>query len=143
MSKLDYVDQSAIRRYRLERVRNLSAIEDVAAVLLFDPVNIRYANGSRNMQVWTMHNFCRYTLLATAGPSVMFDGTTGHHLLEGLETFDEIRPAWSSDYMISGYTLCLYHFLVFFVLSIWDLKRACTTTFIQALLRNYTGFKLR
>ena len=103
MSKLDYIDQSAIRRYRLERVRSLSALEDVAAVLLFDPVSIRYANGSRNMQVWTMHNFCRYALVSTAGPSVMFDGTTGHHLLEGLETIDEIRPAWSSDYLISGY----------------------------------------
>lgn len=103
MNKPSDIDLVAIRQSRLSRVRSLSAIEDVAAVLLFDPVNIRYANGSRNMQVWTMHNFCRYALVTTAGPSVMFDGTTGHHLLEGLETIDEIRPAWSSDYMISGY----------------------------------------
>ncbi len=103
MSKLDYIDQSAIRHYRLERVRSLSAIEDVAAVLLFDPVNIRYANGSRNMQVWTMHNFCRYALITTSGPSTMFDGATGHHLLQGLETIDEIRPALSADYSIAGY----------------------------------------
>ena len=110
MNKTIDIDLVAIRQSRLSRVRSLSAIEDVAAVLLFDPVNIRYANGSRNMQVWTMHNFCRYALVSTAGPSVMFDGTTGHHLLEGLETIDEIRPAWSSDYMISGYILCLYYF---------------------------------
>jgi len=103
MIKPNDIDLVAIRQSRLSRVRSLSALEDVAAVLLFDPVNIRYANGSRNMQVWTMHNFCRYALVSTAGPSVMFDGTTGHHLLEGLETIDEIRPAWSSDYMISGY----------------------------------------
>ena len=103
MAEPDKIDQVAITRYRLQRLRTLSAQEDVAAVLLFDPINIRYANGSRNMQVWTMHNFCRYALIATSGPSVMFDGTTGHHLLRGLETIDEIRPAWSADYLIAGH----------------------------------------
>ena len=53
MQRFVNIDQLAIRRYRLNRVRSLAAIEDVATVLLFDPVNIRYANGSRNMQVWT------------------------------------------------------------------------------------------
>jgi len=28
----------------------------LCGVILFDPINIRYATGSRNMQVWTMHN---------------------------------------------------------------------------------------
>jgi Xaa-Pro aminopeptidase len=103
MIKPSDINQVEIRRYRLTRLRSLSATEDVAAVLLFDPINIRYANGSRNMQVWTMHNFCRYALIATHGPSLMFDGTTAHHLLQGLETIDEIRPAWSADYVIAGY----------------------------------------
>jgi Xaa-Pro dipeptidase len=103
MSKPIEINQNSIRKYRLDRVRNHASIDDVAAVLLFDPINIRYANGSRNMQVWTMHNFCRYAFIATGGPSVMFDGTTGHHLLQGLETIDEIRPAWSADYLVAGY----------------------------------------
>ena len=97
------IDEPAIRRYRLERVRQLMDQEDVAAVLLFDPVNIRYANGSRNMQVWTMHNFARYALVVAGGPSIMFELTTGKHLLDTLETIDEIRPAWSADYMVTGY----------------------------------------
>ena len=97
------IDQVAIRRYRLNRVRAHSADNDVAAVLVFDPVNIRYANGSRNMQVWSMHNFCRYALISSSGPSIMFDGTPSHHLLEGLETIDEARPAWSADYLVAGY----------------------------------------
>ncbi|MDE0096062.1 MAG: aminopeptidase P family protein [Gammaproteobacteria bacterium] len=97
------IDETAVRRYRLDRVRSLAAREDVAAVLLFDPINIRYANGSRNMQVWTMHNFCRYALILTAGPSVMFELPTGMHLLEGLETIDEVRTAWSTDYFVIGY----------------------------------------
>ena len=97
------IDEAAVRRYRLDRVRSLAGREDVAAVLLIDPVNIRYANGSRNMQVWTMHNFCRYALVLTAGPSVMFELPTGMHLLEGLETIDEVRTAWSTDYFVTGY----------------------------------------
>ena len=97
------IDEIAIRQYRLDRVRRLSEQDDIAAILLFDPVNIRYSNGSRNMQVWTMHNFCRYALIVSNGPSIMFDGTTGHHLLSDLETIDDIRPAWSTDYLVSGY----------------------------------------
>ncbi len=97
------IDEASVRKYRLGRIRELAASEDVAAVLLFDPINIRYANGSRNMQVWTMHNFCRYALVMTGGPSIMFELTTGMHLLEGLETIDEIRPAWSTDYFVTGY----------------------------------------
>ncbi len=97
------IDESAVRRYRLDRVRQLAADEDLAGVLLLDPINIRYANGSRNMQVWTMHNFCRYALILTGGPSIMFELTTGMHLLQGLETIDEIRPAWSTDYCVTGY----------------------------------------
>ncbi len=97
------IDETVVSRYRLDRVRSLAAREDVAAVLLFDPINIRYANGSRNMQVWTMHNFCRYALILTSGPSVMFELPTGMHLLEGLETIDEVRAAWSTDYFVTGY----------------------------------------
>ena len=97
------IDEPAVRRYRLDRVRSRAAREDVAAVLLFDPVNIRYANGSRNMQVWTMHNFCRYALVLTSGPSVMFELPTGLHLLGGLETIDEARTAWSTDFFVTGY----------------------------------------
>ncbi|MYD76666.1 MAG: aminopeptidase P family protein [Gammaproteobacteria bacterium] len=97
------VNESAIQHYRINRVRTLAAQDDVAAVLLFDPINIRYANGSRNMQVWTMHNFCRYALILTSGPSVMFELATGTHLLKNCETIDEVRTAWSTDYFVTGY----------------------------------------
>lgn len=97
------LDEQAIRNYRLERVRTLLRQHDIAAVLLFDPINIRYTNGSRNMQVWTMHNFCRYALVCADGPSIMFELPTGKHLLGGLGTIDEIRTAWSTDYLVTGY----------------------------------------
>ncbi len=97
------IDESQIRRHRLDNVRTMASREDVAGVLLFDPINIRYANGSRNMQVWTMHNFCRYALILTSGPSVMFELSTGAHRLEQMETIDEVRVAWSTDYLATGY----------------------------------------
>ena len=97
------IDQQSIRDYRLQRVRQHIINAELTAVLLFDPINIRYTNGSRNMQVWTMHNFCRYALVFGDGPSIMFDLPTGTHLLEGLGTIDEVRPAWSTDYLVTGY----------------------------------------
>ena len=97
------IDEAAIRQFRLNSVRSIAARHDLAAVLLFDPINIRYANGSRNMQVWTMHNFCRYALILTSGPSIMFEMPTAMHLLEELDTVDIVRPAWSTDYFVTGY----------------------------------------
>ncbi|MBT5522101.1 MAG: aminopeptidase P family protein, partial [Rhodospirillales bacterium] len=79
-------NEQAMRSYRLDRIRSLMAEADVAGLVLFDPVNIRYATGSRNMQVWTMHNPCRYAFIATGGPVIMFDLGSSKHLAAGLET---------------------------------------------------------
>ena len=97
------INEPAVRLYRKQRVQALLQKHDIAAALLFDPINIRYVNGSRNMQVWTMHNFCRYALVCADGPSIMFELSTGKHLLTGLECIDEIRTAWSTDYLVTGY----------------------------------------
>ncbi|HVJ40164.1 MAG TPA: Xaa-Pro peptidase family protein [Dongiaceae bacterium] len=96
------IDEAAIRTYRLERVRQGLRASDFAGLLLFDPVNIRYATGSRNMQVWTMHNPCRYLFIATDGPVILFELGSARHLAKHLTTIDEIRPAWAWDYMIVG-----------------------------------------
>jgi Xaa-Pro aminopeptidase len=96
------IDEKAIRQYRLQRVRAALRHSDLAGLVLLDPVNIRYATGSRNMQVWTMHNPCRYAFIATEGPVVLFELGSAKHLARDLETIDEIRPAWAWDYMIVG-----------------------------------------
>jgi Xaa-Pro aminopeptidase len=92
----------SIRRYRLQRVRQKLIASDVAGIVLFDPINIRYATGSRNMQVWTMHNPCRYAFISTEGPVILFELGGAKHLARGLETVDEVRSAWAWDYMIVG-----------------------------------------
>lgn len=96
------IDEGAIRQYRLSRVREALRRSDLAGLVLLDPINIRYATGSRNMQVWTMHNPCRYCFIAAQGPVVLFELGSAKHLARNLETIDEIRPAWAWDYMIVG-----------------------------------------
>jgi Xaa-Pro aminopeptidase len=98
----DEVDEAEIRAYRLARTRALMAQHDVAAMVVVDPVNLRYVTGARNMQVWTMHNFCRYGFVAAGGPAILFEVSAARHLAEGLATIDEIRPSLSADYMIVG-----------------------------------------
>jgi Xaa-Pro dipeptidase len=98
------IDEAAIRAYRLARVRSELAKRDLAGIVLWDPINIRYATGSRNMQVWTMHAFCRYAFVATEGPVVLFEPGSGSiPLNKHLETVDEIRMALSMDAVIVGH----------------------------------------
>ena len=96
------IDEQAVRAWRLDRVRRGLAEADMAGIVLVDPINLRYATGSRNMQVWTMHNMVRYAFVATQGPVVLFEIGAAQHLARGLETIDEIRPALSFDYMVVG-----------------------------------------
>lgn len=86
-------DMRRLRAYRLARFRAELAARDLAGAVLFDPINIRYATGTRNMAVWTLHNPARYAFVATAGPVVLFDFHGCAHLSAGLETVDEVRPA--------------------------------------------------
>ena len=67
------IDAVALRRYRLNRVRAELDKRDLAGALLYDPVNIRYVTDVSNMQVYSLHNPCRYVFVATDGPVVLFD----------------------------------------------------------------------
>jgi len=96
------IDEAAVRAWRLGRLRRLMAEAGLAALLLFDPVNLRYATGSRNMQVWTLHNVCRYALIALEGPVVLYELPSSAHLSRGLDTIDEIRPSLAWAYMAVG-----------------------------------------
>ncbi len=90
------------RRKRLEKVRQALKAADLAGLLLYDPINIRYATGSRNMTVWTLHNAVRYCFIATEGPVVLFDFHNCEHLSRGLGTVDEVRPAIGWFYFGAG-----------------------------------------
>lgn len=90
------------RRYRMDRIRKQMVIEDCGALLLYDPVNIRYAFDSSNMSIWTMHNPSRYALILADGPAIMFEFEGCDHLNDGLPCVDEIRPSRSWIFFTAG-----------------------------------------
>ena len=96
------VDRSALRSYRLDRVRRELARCDYAAAVLYDPVNIRYATDTSNMQVWTLHNPVRYAFVPAQGPVVLFEFHGCAHLADGFVTVDEVRPAIAWYYFGAG-----------------------------------------
>lgn len=99
---LDAPDLDVLRAYRLERIRQQLRERDFAGALLYDPLNIRYATDTSNMQVWCMHNAVRYCFVATDGPVVLFDFHGCGHLSAGFESVTETRPAISWFYFGAG-----------------------------------------
>ena len=90
---LDAPDLPALQRYRVERVRAGMSEADVAGMLLFDPLNVRYLTDSTDMQLWTAHDAARYAFVATDGPVVLFEYRGVGHLSAHSAVIDEIRPA--------------------------------------------------
>jgi Xaa-Pro aminopeptidase len=96
----DILDRA--RSYRLQRLRDEMARQDVAGLLLYDPVNIRYAFDCSNMSIWTAHNPIRYALILNGGPGIMFEFKACEHLNDGLPGIDEIRTAIGWMFMCAG-----------------------------------------
>ena len=92
----------AARRYRAQRVREQLAVAGCDAMLLYDPVNIRYATDTRNMPLWTMHNPARYVLVVAEGPTLLWEFHNCAHLHEGNPLVDEIRDAVNWSYFAAG-----------------------------------------
>lgn len=98
--KSDVIDRA--RAYRLQRLRDQMTKEDCAALLLYDPINIRYAFDSSNMQVWTLHNPMRYALILASGPAIMFEFADSQQQSKGLPGIDELRVAKTWMFMAHG-----------------------------------------
>jgi Xaa-Pro aminopeptidase len=95
----------AARAYRKQRLVEQVQAHGCDAILLYDPVNIRYALDVRNMQVWAAHNPFHYALLFADGHAIDYQYKGAEHVALGLETIDEIRPALAWFYMYSGENL--------------------------------------
>ncbi|MGI9301172.1 MAG: M24 family metallopeptidase [Gammaproteobacteria bacterium] len=85
------VDVEAMWSYRLGRVREQIQKEDFACMVLYDPVNIRYATGTSTMPVFSLHFRDRYCFIPADGPVVFFEKPHWRHLTEGSGTVDEVR----------------------------------------------------
>ncbi|KPM80603.1 MULTISPECIES: M24 family metallopeptidase [Cobetia] len=99
------IDLVAVRRYRQNRLREEMSTQGVDALIISDPVNIRYASGARNMQVFSARNTPARYLLLTQHRSVLFEFTGCEHLADGLETIDEVRPAMTTSFVAAGHDI--------------------------------------
>ncbi len=87
------IDQDRMHAFRLGRLQAELRKQDIDAILLYDPANIRYATGIRNMQVWAFHSLVRLAFVPAEGKAVAFEYAGSEHLAAGLETVGEVRPA--------------------------------------------------
>ena len=66
-------DLQAMRRFRWARLTGHVVARGYGGLLMFDPLNIRYATDSTNMQLWNAHNPFRAVLLCADGYMVIWD----------------------------------------------------------------------
>jgi Xaa-Pro aminopeptidase len=96
------VNVQRLRHYRLSRVRQEMAKLDCGACVLVDPVNIRYATDTRNMQIFSARNPARYLFLPVEGPVILFEFERCEHLPAGIDTIDEVRTATTVSYVAAA-----------------------------------------
>jgi Xaa-Pro aminopeptidase len=102
MARMAGIDQTALIRYRLERLRAELRKHDYAGAVLSDPMNLRYATGTRNMAVWSTHGPGRYAFVATDGPVILFEYPSSRHVTDGSPVVDEVRPCTPWFYFLAG-----------------------------------------
>ncbi len=88
---------------RLTRLRRSIEHAGCDAGLFYDPTTIRYATGTSNMQVYALHNPCRYVLVPVEGPMVLFEFKGCAHLAEGHDNVTEVRNAISWYDFVAGH----------------------------------------
>ncbi|MCY3982996.1 MAG: Xaa-Pro peptidase family protein [Roseovarius sp.] len=70
---LELPDLQRMREYRWKRLTRFIQDRDYAGLLVYDPLNIRYATDSTNMQLWNTHNPFRAVLVCADGYMVIWD----------------------------------------------------------------------
>ena len=92
----------AMRKYRWKRLTQHIVDRDLGGLLMFDPLNIRYATDSTNMQLWNTHNPFRAVLLCADGHMVMWDYKNSPFLSEFNPLVAEQRSGASMFYFSNG-----------------------------------------
>ena len=80
-----------MRQTRLDNIVRMLNERDLAGVVLFDPLNIRYATDSTNMQLWTAHNPARAALVTADGYMVLWDFHNCEFMSAHLDLIQEVK----------------------------------------------------
>jgi len=95
-------DLAAMRDYRWRRLTRHVAERDYGGLLMFDPLNIRYATDSTNMQLWNTHNPFRAVLLCADGYMVIWDYKNAPFLSSFNPLVKEVRSGADLFYFDRG-----------------------------------------
>ena len=95
-----------LKKERLERLQRQMAKDDLGGLLLFDPLNIRYATGRRSSGAFAMRYFWTYVLVPREGapyiPEDHYDGAP----IEGQGGFAEAdwrrKKGFAWDFFLTG-----------------------------------------
>ena len=96
------IDLDHLRSYRLARVHAEMGAAGVGALLMFDPLNIRYATDARNMTLWKAHSWGRYAFLPAGSGAIIFDAPGSLHQNASLDTVIESRLSTGLGYIYGG-----------------------------------------
>ena len=91
-----------MRHYRWQRLVDQLTWRDIGGLLLFDPLNIRYATDTTNMQLWNSHNPFRACLICADGHMVMWDYKNAPFLADFNPLVRELRSGAGFFYNTSG-----------------------------------------
>ena len=95
------VDMAAMRAYRLARLQGEVQAHDCAALLLLDPINIRYATGIKAGQIFAMHFLSRCVVVPADGKATVLGWGTGKDAWRP-ETIGQALPMRPITYMEAG-----------------------------------------
>lgn len=95
-------DLKDMQDYRLKRICDQLKRRGLAGILLYDPINIRYATGTTNMQVWVLHNAGRYTYVSAEGKVILWEFDHCDFLADHAHTVSQVRPCISWFYFCAG-----------------------------------------
>ena len=99
---LELPDLARMREHRWRRLVQFIQARDYGGLLLFDPLNIRYATDSTNMQLWNTHNPFRAVLICADGYMVIWDYKNAVFLTENNALIKERRSGASMFYFDRG-----------------------------------------
>ena len=91
-----------MRNYRWKRLVQGLIDRDYGGLLMFDPLNIRYATDTTNMQLWNTHNPFRACLLCADGHMVMWEYKNSPFLVTFNPLVKELRSGATFFYNSTG-----------------------------------------
>ena len=91
-----------MREYRHKRLTDHIVSRNLGGLLMFDPLNIRYATDTTNMQLWNTHNPFRAVLLCADGYMVIWDYKNAPFLADFNPLVKESRSGASMFYFSGG-----------------------------------------